>query len=207
MSPNGLGTWKVRPIPSLHRAAWSSLVTLTPPNVISPEAGARSPAMRPNRLVLPAPFGPTIPTMSPEPTLNDKLSATTTLPKLFVTPSSSSRAVPAASGIRRLELCLDLHVRVQGVVHDLHLERELARGLLPLDADRRDDADARGRAAGEVERAAHPGVVHVVQRAGDLSLVMRVGRCRERLPGHLEQRVGRADRLHPLIAGRRRVPV
>src|SRR6266702_3423972 len=157
--------------------------------------------MRPNRLVLPAPFGPTIPTMSPEPMLNDKLSATTTLPKLFVTPSSSSRTVPAASGIRRLELCLDLHVRVQGVVHDLHLERELARGLLPLDADRRDDAHARGRAAGEVERAAHPGVVHVVQRAGDLSLVMRVAGRGKRLLGHLKQGIGRADRLDPLVAG------
>src|SRR5580704_16500088 len=146
MSPNGRGTWYVRPMPSRHRAAGSSLVTVRPAKRTSPAPGARSPEMSPNRLVLPAPFGPTIPTMSPGPTVKDSLSATTTLPKLLVTLSSSSRAVPAASGIRGLEICRYLHALVERVVDDLHLERELAGPLLPLRADRRDDADARGGA-------------------------------------------------------------
>ena len=50
--------------------------------------GDRSPEMRPNRLVLPAPFGPTIPTVSPGPTVSDRSSAMTTRPNRFVTCSS-----------------------------------------------------------------------------------------------------------------------
>ena len=87
----------MRPIPRRHRAAASSLVTGWPSNRISPDPGARSPEISPNRLVLPAPLGPTMPTMSPAPTRSDSSSATTTLPKLFEIRSSSSRAVPAAA--------------------------------------------------------------------------------------------------------------
>src|SRR5271163_2069862 len=90
MSPNGRGTWYVRPTPSLHRAAASSLVTVRPAKRTWPAPGARSPEMRPKRLVLPAPFGPTIPTVSPAPTANDSSSAMTTAPNRFVTWSSSS---------------------------------------------------------------------------------------------------------------------
>src|SRR5215471_146253 len=77
-------------MPSRHRAAASSLVTVRPANRISPAPGARSPEMRPKRLVLPAPFGPTIPTTSPAPTASDRSSAMTTRPNRFVTRSSSS---------------------------------------------------------------------------------------------------------------------
>ena len=75
-------------MPSLHRVAASSLVTARPAKRTSPAPGARSPEMRPNRLVLPAPFGPTIPTMSPGPTASDRSSAMTTWPNRFVTWSS-----------------------------------------------------------------------------------------------------------------------
>src|SRR5271154_7142645 len=90
MSVKGRGTWYVRPMPSLHRAAASRLVTGRPANETLPAPGDRSPEMRPNRLVLPAPFGPTIPTESPDPTVNDRSSAMTTRPNRFVTLSSSS---------------------------------------------------------------------------------------------------------------------
>src|ERR1022692_1987354 len=150
MSPNGRGTWNVRPMPSRHRAAASSRVTGCPANLISPDAGASSPAMSANKLVLPAPFGPTMPTTSPGPTLRDSWSATTTRPKLLETPWSSSRACAPDSGIRWLELGLDRHARVQRIVHHPHFERVLARRRLPLHADRRDDADARRRPGGEV---------------------------------------------------------
>src|SRR6266700_7203019 len=179
MAPKGLGTWNVRPMPSRQRAAGSSRVTGAPANAISPDDGARSPAIRPNRLLFPAPLGPTMPTRSPAPTSSDRLSATTTLPKLLETPASSSRAVPAASGIRWLELGLNRHRRVQRVVHDLHLERELARGLLPLHADRVDDRHAGRRAVREVQRAAHARVADVVQGVGHLGRVVRVGELAE----------------------------
>ncbi len=64
-----------------------------PANLTWPAPGDRSPEMRPNRLVLPAPFGPTIPTVSPASTVKDRSSAMTTRPNRFVTWSSSSSAM------------------------------------------------------------------------------------------------------------------
>src|ERR1700758_235083 len=83
-------------MPARHRAAASSLVTALPPKVTAPASGDRSPEIRPNRLVLPAPFGPTIPTVSPALTENDRSSAMTTRPNRFVTCSSSSNGLSSA---------------------------------------------------------------------------------------------------------------
>src|ERR1700729_4124633 len=126
-------------MPSLHRAAASSLVTVRPANWTAPASGARSPEMRPNRLVLPAPFGPTIPTMSPGPTASDRSSAMTTRPNRFVTWPSSSRLslirsladIPLLVG--RQQVGGDFRLRLQRVVDDLHLHRVLS-ALLPLHA-------------------------------------------------------------------------
>src|SRR5215831_1746956 len=123
MSPNGRGTWNVRPMPSLHRAAGSSLVTVRPAKRISPAPGDRSPEMRPNRLVLPAPFGPTIPTTSPGPTANDRSSAMTTRPNRFVTLSSSSSGLVIRSLVGWLQVGGDLRLWLQGVVDDLGFDR------------------------------------------------------------------------------------
>src|SRR5512135_677959 len=118
-------------MPSLHRAAASSLVTVRPAKRISPATGARSPEMRPNRLVLPAPFGPTIPTVSPGRTARDRSSAMTTRPNRFITCSSSSSGLVISSRVSRLQVGGDLGAGLQRVVHDLHLKRELG-ALLPL---------------------------------------------------------------------------
>src|ERR1700722_13675434 len=107
---------------------------------MSPLPGARSPEMRPNRLVLPAPFGPTIPTTSPAPTASDMSSAMTTRPNRFVTCSSSSSGLVISSRVSRKQIGGDLRVRLQRVVDDLHLQRVLGP-LLPLDADWRRDRD------------------------------------------------------------------
>src|SRR4029077_1317231 len=104
--------------------AASSFVIARPSNRTSPAPGERSPEMRPNRLVLPAPFGPTIPTMSPCPTVSDRSSAMTTRPNRFVTCSSSSRLV-IRSLVGREQVGGDLRVRQQRVVDDLHLQRVL----------------------------------------------------------------------------------
>src|SRR5579863_593170 len=80
-------------MPRRHRAAESSRVTFFPAKLTWPAPGARSPAMRPNRLVLPAPFGPTIPTVSPAPTQKLRSSAMTTRPNRFVTWLSSRSGV------------------------------------------------------------------------------------------------------------------
>src|SRR5580704_1371203 len=125
-------------MPSLHRVAESSLVTVRPARRISPAPGASSPEMRPNRLVLPAPFGPTIPTVSPGPTARDKSSAMTTRPNRFVTRSSSSSGPVIRLRVSRFQISGDLRERLQRVVDDLHLDRVLGP-LLPLHADRRGD--------------------------------------------------------------------
>src|ERR1700742_4071831 len=76
-------------MPRRQRAAESSRVTFRPAKLTWPAPGDRSPEMRPNRLVLPAPFGPTIPIVSPAPTEKLRSSAMTTRPNRFVTWSSS----------------------------------------------------------------------------------------------------------------------
>src|SRR5580658_5878051 len=180
MSPNGRGTWYVRPMPSRQRAAGSSLVTARPAKRISPAPGARSPEMRPNRLVLPAPFGPTIPTTSPGLTANDRSSAITTWPNRFVTCSSSSSGPVIPSRVGRQQVGGDLRLRQQGVVDDLHLQGVL-RSLLPLHAGRRGDGHAGSGAAGrEVQRAGQRLDVHVVDGVGDRAVVVRVSDRRER---------------------------
>src|ERR1700761_2507121 len=150
-------------MPRRHRADDSRPVTTRPPKRISPAPGARSPEMRPNRLVLPAPFGPTSPTESPAPTLNERSSAMTTRPNRLVAWSSWSRAVSIWFLVRRQQVAGELGLRLQGVVHDLGLQRVLG-ALLPLDPDRRGDRPPwRGRLGrGEVQR---PG------QAGDAPLV------------------------------------
>src|ERR1700759_2129673 len=128
-------------MPSLHLAAESSLVTGRPPNEITPASGVRLPEMRPNRLVLPAPFGPTIPTVSPAPTLSERSSAMTTWPNRLVTRSSARSGLVIGSLVGRQQVAGDLRLRLQRVVDHLGLERVLG-ALLPLDAHRRGDSHA-----------------------------------------------------------------
>src|SRR5215472_18936865 len=162
-------------MPSRDLAPTSSLVIARPAKRTSPPSGARSPEIRPNRLVLPAPFGPTIPTMSPGCTASHRLSAITTWPNFLDKPSSSS-SDPGEPGtrdpmvirslVRRQQVGGDLRLRLQGVVDDLHLDRVLG-SLLPLHADRRGDRDARsGPARGEVKRSGHALDVHLVDGVG-----------------------------------------
>src|SRR5437879_3761140 len=162
-------------MPSLHRAAASSLVTVRPAKRISPAPGARSPEMRPNRLVLPAPFGPTIPTVSPGPTANERSSAMTTRPNLFVTWSSSSSGLVIRLLVRRLERPGERHVWHQRIVDDRHGKAPLG-ARLPLHADTRGVHHARGRvlARGPVERPGQSLDVDLEQGVGYLGLVVRV---------------------------------
>src|SRR4051812_30228411 len=177
-------------MPSLHRPAASSLVTGRPSNEIAPASGGRPPEMRPNRLVLPAPFGPTIPTVSPAPTASDSWSAMTTWPNRFVTWSSWRSGLVIGSLVGRLEVAGDLRLRLQCVVDHYGLERVLG-ALLPLNAHRRGDGPApRGRLArGEVDRPGHAVDVHLVDRVGHLVLVVRVVDRGERGVRDLEQGV------------------
>src|SRR3984893_5672398 len=203
MSVNGRGAGYVRPMPSRHRAAASSLVTVRPAKRISPAPGDRSPEMRPNMLVLPAPFGPTIPTVSPGPTANERSSATTTRPNLFVTWSSSSSGLAIRLLVRRLEGPGERYVWHQRIVDDLHGPAPLgARLPLHAHAGGVDDTRSRVLARGPVELSSQSLDVHLEQRVGHLGLVVRVADRGERRVGDLEEAVV-AERLHPLLAGGR----
>src|SRR5215467_6046821 len=126
--------------------------------------------MRPNRLVLPAPFGPTIPTVSPWPMASDSSSAMTTRPNRFVTRSSSSSCSVIRSRVSWLQISGDLRLRLQRVVHDLHLHGELGP-LLPLHADGRGDSHTwRRPTRSKVQRSRNALDGHVVDRVGYLGL-------------------------------------
>src|SRR5277367_1943445 len=190
-------------MPSRQRAAASSLVTARPPKRTSPAPGARSPEIRPNRLVLPAPFGPTIPTVSPGPTANDRSSAMTMRPNRFVTWFSSSSGSVIRSFVRRLERSGERNLGHKRIVDDLHRPAVL-RVRLPLHADAGRVHDTRSRvlARGPVELAGDALDVYLEQGRGDLALVVRVVHRGQRRVGDLKEAVV-AERLHPLRAGGR----
>src|SRR3981189_2842883 len=81
MPPKGCGTWKERAIPMAQRRAGESGVTSRPSNTTRPPSGATVPVMIPNSVVLPAPFGPMMPSASPSPSARSIRSAMTIAPK------------------------------------------------------------------------------------------------------------------------------
>ncbi len=97
MEPNGLGIWKVRPSPSAMRAWAGSPSIARPASAILPEVGRWLPARRSNIVVLPAPFGPTRPTISPARTAKDRPSTAASPPKRFTT-AATSRSATESSG-------------------------------------------------------------------------------------------------------------
>ena len=65
MSPNGCGIWNERAMPMRQRRGGGKRVMSAPSNRTRPASGAIVPVMMPNRVVLPAPFGPMMPSASP----------------------------------------------------------------------------------------------------------------------------------------------
>ena len=88
--------WNVRANPSLARACGLLFVTSTPFRRTRPDRGRISPESTPNRVVFPAPFGPTSPTARPCGTRILTESSATTPPKRTVTSSASRSAVEEA---------------------------------------------------------------------------------------------------------------
>src|SRR6185503_12678454 len=73
-------------------------VTSTPSMVTRPARGRTSPESTPNNVVLPAPLGPTRPTVVPRGTVRLTLSRATTPPNRTVTPSAASNG-PSSTGV------------------------------------------------------------------------------------------------------------
>ena len=62
---SGLAIWKVRPMPSCARACGASRLIWVPRRRTSPSVGASWPLSKLKKVVLPAPFGPMMLTISP----------------------------------------------------------------------------------------------------------------------------------------------
>src|SRR5574337_1113431 len=77
--------WKVRVSPSLAMRSAGTPVTLLPSSSSAPELGPSTPLIRLNAVVLPAPFGPIRPTISPLCTSSDSSFTATSPPKRRVT--------------------------------------------------------------------------------------------------------------------------
>src|SRR5450756_265934 len=106
MSENGLGIWYVRPMPWRQRSCRGTWVTSRPLNTTRPSSGRWTPVMRLNRVVLPAPFGPMMPSASPSFNCTLRSSITSTPPNDFLRPAVSRTTVttvhrPVSLGPRR----------------------------------------------------------------------------------------------------------
>ena len=75
---------------------WSTYETLTvSPSRIEPWSGFSAPVIILNRVVLPAPFGPMMPTMPPGGSLKFKSSISTLSPNAFESPVTSTTTPPS----------------------------------------------------------------------------------------------------------------
>ena len=78
-------------MPMRQRRSGGMRVTSWPSNMTRPASGATVPVTMPNSVVLPAPFGPMMPSASPRNSVRSMPSATTTAPKRLEIFSRESR--------------------------------------------------------------------------------------------------------------------
>src|SRR3954453_9245186 len=90
---NGRGIWKVRPMPLLMMRYGGAPASSAPANFIEPAVGGSVPDSMLKIVLLPEPFGPIRPRISPRSTLNDTLLTAVKPPNRFTRPSTTSTAV------------------------------------------------------------------------------------------------------------------
>src|SRR5581483_1256916 len=95
--------WKARARPATARWWGARSVMSTPRNRTRPVSGGRNPLMTSNSVVLPAPLGPMIPTISSSLTASETPRSARTPPKLTEQSSTSSTARHPGPGDRRLD--------------------------------------------------------------------------------------------------------
>src|SRR5690606_18711874 len=194
----GRGTWAVRAIPARQRWSADWRVTSLPSNQMVPSSAGRSPATRVNRVVLPAPLGPTMPRAPPASTSSDMSSITFT-PKDLTTPWTWMIGVTGRSGgwSERLQLAVDGDVGQGRVLDDRQLERVVIP-LEPLAAHQQRLGDPTDRTGREVDLADDRVEARRADRVAQGRLVAGAAGAGQRVQRHLEQRVGEAERLGPL---------
>src|SRR5262245_14161775 len=131
-------------MPARQRPCGGTPARSRPSKRMLPRSGCRPPPIRLNSVVLPAPFGPMMPTASPCPIARSSASATMIEPKLFFKPATSSsmmRQIVARSG-DRLHLAADGDGRRRPVVGDDDIIFAVLEA--PLAADQRRLGDVLG---------------------------------------------------------------
>src|SRR5438309_3685190 len=210
MPANGRGTWCVRAMPSLQRSAAPFEVTSRFRNTMLPVSGAREPDSTLSSVVLPAPFGPTMPTASPCFRARLTPSSTASAPNRLRTSTAARTASVLASiasvlsgiGLQRRR---DGYVRVGRVLADHKVDWPFRDALLPLATDDRGAHNVGDRHPGELgwfrpvevaDRRLHGQRAH---RGDDLCLVLRLSSRLHNLRRYVEQREARAELLLPLL--------
>src|SRR5437867_6184185 len=97
--PNGLTIWKVRQRPRAQISWAGTRETSRPSRRTRPSSGAKKPEMTLKRVVLPAPLGPMMPTISPGAARSETSRTAVRPPKRLVTASSSSIAARGADAL------------------------------------------------------------------------------------------------------------
>src|SRR5215510_7451720 len=87
---NGRGIWKVRAMPRWQIRSGVRPPISSPRNLIEPDVGGRAPETQLNSVVLPEPFGPISPTISPGSTSKETPLSAVKPPKRLVTPETVS---------------------------------------------------------------------------------------------------------------------
>src|SRR5512146_3142651 len=152
-------------MPSRQSCAALRPVTSSPRKRTVPALGRRKPDRTLRSVVLPAPFGPTMPTASRGSRLKSTSSSTTSAPNRFRIPAAERTAMPSAgctavvgSAVVRLQFRADRHLLVVDVLDDHTLKLVLAalRRLEPLAGEQRCRDDVRHLPPGGIFRVLLP---------------------------------------------------
>src|SRR5579885_3605431 len=122
-----------------------------------PESGASTPSTRLNSVVLPAPFGPSTPRMSPSATERLSPSMTLSAPKRRLSSTSSSiqppffASAPRSGVVDHRRGAADRNIGIERIIDDRDVIG-IFLALGPLADDKRGQAAIRQRPGGEIDR-------------------------------------------------------
>src|ERR1035441_8006518 len=161
---NGSGIWNDRPRPARQRCSGGNPVMSRPSSRMRPRSGRRMPVTRLNRVDLPAPFGPMMPSASPRASDKSMSLATTIMPNAFETDFSSSITEPCllSRSAQQLHFPANRNLRGQAVLGDDNFVFIAVQPPLAADQRRLGDVLRRERrhlVGGKSDRA-DDGVVH-----------------------------------------------